>query len=176
MLEFINLVLLSSLQKGRSCHFREFLRRQYSLNFGWVKWVIPLQLPWGVTSSKREEAEKQPWGRARFFPLAHDECRDGTEKGKPSASFLLQANLAGRGAFRQQLLQDSPTNRADFYVLRCGLQCRSYALCSICIPQISNIPTALPERIIHFSQSEQVCFQRRIFPWLQILLMQQNGL
>lgn len=48
-----------------------------------------------------------------------------------------------------------------FFVPHCGLQNESYTQGSICLLQTSNILTALPGRIIHFSQSEQVCFQRK---------------
>lgn len=48
-----------------------------------------------------------------------------------------------------------------FFVPHWGLQCESYTQASICLLQTSTILTFLPGRIIHFSQSEQVCFQRK---------------
>ena len=148
-----------SSQEGSRCHFHILLWRHHSLNFGCVKQLIPLHLSPGVSSSKREDVEKQPWGHPTSFTLAPDACQVQRKESRVLPLHPSQSWLAGLPSDKS--CARTPTGPECGFLHHCGLWCKSYTPGSFCILQTSNIPTALPGRIIHFSRSEQVCFERK---------------
>lgn len=114
--------------------------------------------------------------------LAPDACQ--AQRKEQDAPPLLQANLAGRAAFRQQLYQDSPRTKELFGLVLFFFFLSHTGGCNVkAIPRPQSayfkypISSLLCQGGLYiFHKVSKYAFREKIFPWLQILLMPSNCL